>query len=202
MKNFFSAMIKCKDEIYIRRDREAADIFVKVREFVEAGRYSSCKRASDIAKMTLRGLNEADIATHFGRSVETIRSEKRRISAVLWSIFPADFFDNLLDYKSKRQFVDNCMYALNYWGSAANIVLLADVVRNIVINKESNSADLEYSLDELKDELGVLRLYTREYLETNLNMVDLTKMNYIIDILEGKKGKINDKADIIKRLTE
>lgn len=199
MKNFFSVMIKCKDEIYERRDRNAADVFVKVRDFVESGRYSSCKRASDIAKLTLRGLKDSDIAIKFDRSVETVRSEKRKISVELWSIFPADFFDNLLDYRNKSSYVDSCIFALNYWGSASDAVLLSDVVKGVLLSGKVQGND--YTIEELKEEIGVLRLYTRDYLETNLSMSDIDKLRYIIAILDGVKGDLSIKSEIIKRLT-
>ena len=94
----------CRDRIYEKKDRAAADVYILVKDFVESGKYSRCRRASELITMQLRGYNDRNIAERYNISAETVRVERRQISNELWSIFGIDFFDRLLNYKENKEY--------------------------------------------------------------------------------------------------
>jgi hypothetical protein len=198
MKNFFSEMLKCKRLIYENRDRLSADVFLKVKSFVEGGSYSSCKKASDIAKMTLQGFNPQAIAEHFELSYETIRTEKRNISNELWGIFPKDFFEKLADYKSNKDYIDDCIFSLeNVCLSSKDLLLMG--ISNDILSK--NTLPLEdYSIEDLQDELFFLLRYSKAFYENDLLTVDLNKLAYLIGVIDGKEGNSSIRAEVLKSL--
>lgn len=198
MKNFLDTMKRCKDEIYNRRNRQSADVFVKVQSFVESGVYSSCKRAGEIARLTLRGYDPMMLAEHFRRSYETMRTEKRSISVRLWEIFPHDFFDKLIDYKDNKQYIDECLYSIATYETSANNLLLLDVVRDIECS--DNFTNEEYSIEDLKDEIDFLARYSRPFYENDKSGLSSSKLNYIVSVLNSNAGNFSTRAKILKEL--
>lgn len=199
MKNFLDTMKRCKDEIYNRRNRQSADAFVKVQAFVESGVYSSCKRAGEIARLTLRGYDPLMLAEHFDRSYETMRTEKRSISVRLWEIFPHDFFDKLLDYKENKQYIEECLYSIATYDVSASNLLLLDVARDIEY-AEGSSACGQYSIEDLKDEIEFLARYSRPFYENDKRGVDSSKLKYLVAVLNSSTGDFSIRAKILKEL--
>lgn len=199
MKNFFSEMLKCKREIYARRDRLLADVYSKVQSFVESGKYSACKKAEDIAKMSLKGYDARVISEHFGLKYDTIRTEKRLISNELWGIFPTDFFEKLLDYRNNKTYIDDCLYSLDNFGMTSDKVILLDVVRNINALSDVYS-DEEYLTEELQNEFDFLLRYSKEFFENDLSTVNISKLKYILDVLDMKKGDSFIRSKMLKKV--
>lgn len=185
MKNFFRAMISCKDTIFEKKDRPAADVFVKVRAFVEDGSYSTCKRAKALAEMRLKGCDAHIIAEHFSVAYDTIRTELKKMSKELWGIFPEDFFEKLSDYRENKGYVDSVVSALGYHGSSADNLVLLDVTRSIRNTKRVDSV-MKYALDDCQKEIEFLQRYSKAFYEKDLSTVDLQKLRYLIGVLDGE----------------
>ena len=197
MNNFFREMLKCKREIYNRRDRLSADVFSKVQTFVESGSYSACKKADDIAKMLLKGYDDRVIAEHFGLKYDTIRTEKRLISNELWKLFPSDFFEKLLDYSDNKVYIDECIYSVSNSSVSSDDILLVGVLNEV------KCPDIDYPegdirFEDMRDELDFLLRYSKSFFESDLLTIDKGKVNYIIDVLDGKIGNPSLRTKLIK----
>lgn len=200
LKNFFSEMLKCKQKIYDRRNRLSADVYTKVQKFVEEGSYSSCKKAPTIAKMTLSGFDAKTIAQHIGKSYDTIRTEKRQISNDLWRIFPEDFFEKLADYSENRSYIDDCIQSLGTYNLSSVDYLIVGVLNDLKSQKDATGLS-DCDILDLTNELDFLRRYSKAFFEDDLKTVDVKKVNYIIDVIDGKKGNSFIRSRIIKELT-
>ena len=196
MNNFFKEMLKCKMSIYNKKDRLSADVFLKVQTFVESGSYSSCKKASYIAKMSLQGFSPVYIAQHYGLSSETIRAEKRNISKELWGIFPEDFFEKLSNYPLHKDYIDSCIYSIENVGTSSNDLLLMGISADIYSKNTKPLGD--YDISELRDELYFLLRYSKSFFENDLLSVDLNKLAYILSVIDGKAGNSTTRTDILK----
>lgn len=196
MKNFFRAMIECKDAIFEKKDRPAADAFVKVKEFVESGVYSTVGRARSIAEMRLRGDDPHIISERFGVAYDTIRTELKKMSIDLWNIFPEDFFVKLAEYKENKAYVDKVISALGYYGKKAEDLILWDVVRS---TKGISGGDEEYDLSECRDEIDLLLRYSRAFFEVDIAKVNASKLRYLLGVLDGN-GSAVKRVDLIKEL--
>lgn len=198
MTNFFSEMLKCKKKIYDKRDRVLADKFIILQEFVESGVYSSCKKADEIAKLTLKGYNAHVLAEHFNLAYDTIRTEKRLISNELWKIFPKNFFEKFLEYRENKQYIDDCFYSMGVHDLTSDDFLLLDVKRSI--NHINNNTFEVFDIKDLTYEIEFLQRYSKTFFNSDLSNVDKEKLMYIIDILDGKKVNASLRTDIIKEL--
>lgn len=194
-------MLKCKDAIYKKRDRASAEAYMRVKKFVEEASYSSCKKASDIAKLTLLGHDAHYLAEYFNKSYDTIRTEKRHISEDLWKLFPLDFFDKLENYQKNKDFIDKCLSSLGNSELTSTDFLFRDFV-NFVQSKSDSSYVGEFNEIEFKDELHLLKLYSRLFMEEDMQNVDISKLKYLIDVLDGKTGSIYEKAIITSFIKE
>lgn len=181
MKNFFRAMVACKDTIFEKKDRAAADVYLKVKAFVEEGSYTNCKKARSLAEMRLRGLDAHVIAEHFGVAYNTIRTELKRMSKDLWGIFPEDFLDKLSDYRTNKQYVDEIIKSLDYLSVRAEDLLLMDVVRVLRVDAGGET----YSLADCTEEVDFLKRYSKAFFDEDLHTVDKDKLRYLISILDG-----------------
>ena len=190
-------MLKCKDEIYNKRNRQSADIYLKVQSFVESGCYSSCKKANEIAKLTLKGYNAHDLAQHFGRAYDTIRTEKRSISMSLWEIFPSDFFEKLVNYQENKKYIDDCIFILDTFEIKADDVVFFDVVKDIGVSDYNSRS---YEIEELQNELDFLSRYSRLFYESDKSTVDVGKLQYLIKVLNSTNVNSGLRADILRKL--
>lgn len=199
MKNFFSIMIRCKDEIYERKDRLAAEAFIKVKSFVENEKYSRCKKANEIAKFSLRGYNVKELAEKFGISVEGAKSEKRKVSEELWRIFPYDFFDKLKEYRENKDFIENFLYSLSLYNLKSDNLLLWDVVDAV---RCCDSSNVNYNLSDLVDEVDFVSRYSKVFFEHDISNIDVSKLKYIVDVIDGNIQDPILKVKLLKSLKE
>lgn len=196
MKNFFSVLLKCKQDVYERRDRAAAEVLKVVQRFAESGIYSSCKKAGDIVSLTLRGFDVKTIGEKYNLSPETIRSEKRKISEELWSIFPNDFFDNFVDFNNNRDYFKDFLYSLGEYNSKSGDFILIDVLSKIPAYSDLGSED--YCIEDIRNELDLLLRYSAMFLAEDLKRVDMKKLRYIIDVLDYKIPKSELRVLLLK----
>ena len=200
MANFFSEMLKCKRYIYDHKDRGAALAFKEVQRFVETGKYSSCKKAAEIGKRLLAGYSKDEIAQLFNLSPETIRTNKKNMSAELWLLFPSDFFDRLCDYANNRDYIKSCLYSISTYDVTSDKIVLLDVLREIS-NRSDGIDSFDYSLQELGNELDFLLRYSKGFLENEFASVDIDKLAYILKVLDKKKVSPSLKrSDVVKIL--
>lgn len=198
MRNFLSEMIKTKEYIYNKRCRASADAFIKLKDFVISCEYTSCKRARELIELTFKGYKCQEISQMWGISFETVRCIKRNISNSLWEVFPKDLFEKLRDYPNNKVYVDKCLLAKNYWGLTSRDLIIPSVVNDI--SHIDENADEEYSSEDLQDELDFLSRYSKVFFKNDLLYVDVSKVKYILDVLDGSKGSVDIKMDFILKL--
>lgn len=197
MKNFFSAMLKCKDSIIKKRDKASAEAYLNLRKFLETEKYSSCKKANEIAKLTLDGYDVHYIASYFGKSYDTIRTEKRRISDELWKMFPKDFFERFEDFSKNQTFINGCLSSLGSFNLTSDKILFLELV-NTVRTKSGLSYDGKFDYALFREELQFLKLYSKLFIDSDLENVDISKLKYLLDVLDGRSGSIFEKGEILK----
>lgn len=197
--NFFRNMLKCKEEIYNKKDRLSADAYLKVKKFVEGGEYSKVKKAGSMAKLILSGYSNDYIANHFEISSNTVRVEKNQMSVELYRIFPADFFAKLVNYRENREFVDDCLYSLRTYNLKSSDFVLSDVLMSVRFFEESSE---DYDLVDLSNEIDFLLRYSKLFLDKELEDIDKFKLKFLVEIIDGKKGNPSLRSKVIKELNK
>lgn len=185
MRSFYRSMLDCREAIYKKRDRAAADVYSSVEKFLKEGRYSTYRKANELSTMRLSGYSEEAMAAQLDVNVGTVRTHTRNVSNELYQLFGANFFDMLSNYADNRLKVGAVLYRVKHQGDMAVTYILPDVVATV---RDRVSGGGSYPLNECSQEIDLLRRYSRDFLSEALKEVDIGKLMYLIDILDGNKG--------------
>ena len=154
--------------------------------------------------MQLRGYNDRNIAERYNISTETVRVERRQISNELWSIFGIDFFDRLLNYRENKEYINKCLSGIKSFDIRLAGTVLGEVIKesrfayNDFENGFERSEVSAYNRKDMQDEVDFLRRYSYAFLEEDLKRVDLGKLHYLLEVLDGNKGTFIDRAELIE----
>lgn len=185
MRSFFRSMLDCRAEIYKKRDRAAADVYSSVEKFLKEGRYSTYRKANELSTMRLSKYNEEAMAAQLGVNVGTVRTHTRNVSNELYQLFGTNFFDMLSNYAENQLKVNAVLYRVKHQGDMAVTYVLPEVVSVV---RGCSSVGRFYPLNECTQEMDFLRRYSRHFLSEALKEVDLGKLTFLIDILDGNRG--------------
>ena len=199
MKSFFSTMLKCKKAIYESRNRSAAKAYLKVQDFVASGTYSKCRKAKELISLILDGHDAHYISDYYGLTYDTIRTEIRHISNELWEMFPSDFFDRLLEYNDNSDFIDDCLYSLENRDLTSEKIIFREVTKELTM-KGGNPYIGSFSSEEFSEELHFLLMYSTLFLKSDIEGIDVEKVFYLMDLLDGKAGTVTERAELLKSL--
>lgn len=194
MRSFYRSMLDCRGEIYKKRDRAAADVYSSVEKFLKDGKYSTYRKANELSIMRLSNYSEEAMAAQLGVNVGTVRTHTRNVSNELYQLFGTNFFDMLSNYAEYRLKVDAVLYRVKHQGDMAVTHVLPDVVSAV---KDSVTGTRSFPLGECSQELDFLRRYSRSFLSEALKEVNINKLMYLIDILDGNKGSPDEWNTVI-----
>ena len=192
-------MLNCKKGIFESRNRSAAKAYLRVQEFVESGTYSKCRKAKEIVKMTLDGHDARYISEYYGLSYDTIRAEKRGISEELWRIFPADFFDRLLEFNDNSDFIKDCLYSIENKDITSEKIIFREVIKEINSRGSAGYKGI-YSKEEFEQELHFLLMYSNLFLESDIERLDSSKLVYLLKLLDGVVGSSTERAELLRNI--
>ena len=198
MRSFFRSMLDCRSVIYEKRDRAAADIYSSVEKFVRDGRYSSYRKASELATMRLSNYSEEAIAAQLSINVGTVRTHTRNVSNELYQLFGTNFLGMLSNYAEHRREVNSVMYRVKHQGEMAISYVLPEAIS---VAKGRQSTPKDFPMSDCSREIDFLRRYSREFLSKALEEVDIDRLMYLIDILDGKRGSPMDWNYVVSMVT-
>ena len=198
MKNFFSSMLDCKEEIYSSRNRKAADAYIKLDAFVRSGKYSTSKHSKALSTMMLDGLSNYKSAARLGISENTVRVIKQNLSNSLYSLFGNDFFDLLLSDPGGWRVLGKMYVIENY--DVTSFKYISDDMRRSVAKSLDEDSDYDFSFDDCAVEFDFLCRYSIPFMLKELEGLDPKKLMYLIDCIDGKSGGIDERARVLMEL--
>ena len=201
MRSFFRSMLDCREAIYDKRDRPAADVYSSVETFLKEGRYSSYRKANELCIMKLNKYSEEAIAAQLGISVSTVRTHASNVSMELYQLFGTNFFDMLSNYAENRSNVDTVMFRVKHQNEMAVTYVLSDVLSEVK-DRVGSKGGKSFPLEECSQELDFLRRYSKEFLSEALGELNIEKVMYLIDVMDGKKGSPEAWVYIVSQMSE
>lgn len=190
----------CKETIYEKKDRAAADVYSMIVDFLKTGRYSSYRKANELSKMILSGCTSQVIASQLGISEATVRNHTMSVSNELYRLFGQNFFDKLANYSENKLDVDTVMYRIKHLDKTAVSYILSDTLS--AIRSQAGLYSYDYNIKDCSNEVDFLRRYSRMFMVASMERVDVRKLSYILDILDGKCGTPEDWNSLVSILTE
>lgn len=199
-------MKRIKEDIASSRDKDAANLWLEVKSLLTECKYYSYKNSLDIASFSLEGYNDTAISVKLNISESTVRWHKMQMSNKLYGIFGEDFFEvftnSLLDDK---EIITNRIRI-----AKANLMIGADFIEKLlpmdvmvkVRNKVSMVNDeVDFSLDDCIREINFLARYSMSSVSKELDELNSDKMAYLLGIIEGSKGTVEDKGFLFDKLS-
>lgn len=192
-------MLLCKEEIYNKRNRAAADVYADIEAFLKNGKYSSYRRANELSKMMLSGCKSKFMSERLGISEATLRNHIMRVSDDLYGLFGQTFFDKLASYSENRCEVDSVMYRVRHVDESAITYVLSDVLSAVRSQRYSYNG---CSLDDCSGEIDFLRRYSHAFMEEAMGRLDRKKLAYLVDVLDGRAGTTDEWCRLVSTLAE
>lgn len=194
-----------KKEIQEKKDREMGIVYVNLEKYVLGCKYSKYKYASVLVRMLLEGRSEQDISNTLGISESTIRyHESTSLSKKLYEIFGKDFFSLMKDYKENKRDIDRRLFLALRSDTSRYDYCMSDVIsevkKRIVEIKDGLVED--FDIRDCADELAFISKYSLSNMRKDLSNLDLHKLEYLMKILDGEKGSVDERFNFVYRIEE
>ena len=201
-KSFFKEMRNLKKEIQDAEDREVAVVYLELERYVLSCKYSKYKYASVLVKMLLEGRSEEDVANTLGISESTIRyHESTSLSKKLYEIFGKDFFRLMKDYRENKRELDRRLFLAFRSDTSRYDYCMSDVISEIKNRLDSNSI-MDYNIKDCANELAFISKYSLSNMKKELSGLDIGKLEYLMKVLDGEKGSVDERFNFVYRIEE
>lgn len=194
-----------KKEIQEKKDREMGIVYVNLEKYVLGCKYSKYKYASVLVRMLLEGRSEQDISNTLGISESTIRyHESTSLSKKLYEIFGKDFFSLMKDYKENKRDIDRRLFLALRSDTSRYDYCMSDVISEVkkrIVEIKDNLVE-DFDIRDCADELAFISKYSLSNMRKDLSNLDLHKLEYLMQILDGEKGSVDERFNFVYRIEE
>ena len=197
-KNFLSRMRTLKKKIGEEKDREAATVYLEIEKFVLSCEYSKYQKAKQLVRYSLEGDSADQCAVYLNTTCSNIRDRLRLISDSLYNIFGEDIFELFNNFLLNEKEIKKRVYVANHFKDSASNYLFVDFLHIILRNTTSDKKP--YSIYDCKDELEFILKHSIPYVKSELSSLDQSKVAFLIDVLDGKRGNLDERFNFIKSL--
>lgn len=194
-----------KKEIQEKKDREAGIVYVNLEKYVLGCKYSKYKYASVLVRMLLEGRSEQDISNTLGISESTIRyHESTSLSKKLYEIFGKDFFRLMENYKENKRDIDRRLFLALRSDTSRYDYCMSDVISEVKKRTIELKADLveDFDIRDCAEELAFISKYSLSNMKKDLSNLDLYKLEYLMKVLDGEKGSVDERFNFVYRIEE
>lgn len=201
--NFIKLLKKCKEEIYARKDKDAARVFLKLQEYVLEGKYSTLRVAPKLVSLMLDGLSDNCISSAFSVSESRVRVMKKQVSDELYRIFGTDFFDLLEDYgsPSSKKEVDKRLCIADHVNDT-----ICDYVPEFVVSSVCTCSKKDVqgiSLEDCEDEIRFLLKHSKRAISNEIQSLEDKKLCFLLGVLNGNiADRGQERIELIQRFTQ
>lgn len=200
VKSFFIKLKECKKIIGEQRNKEAAKILLEVIRFTETEKYSSYKRANELATLYNAGYDSEYISAKLNIHKDTVRTHTREVSDCLYDLFGEDFLDCLSLYsKTENKLkVDAIMRNIETFGMNSSDIVSQDIL--VLVNEVGVSNDTKFDIKDCKAELSFLVRHCKMSMLQDAKSISKDKLNYILRVIDNTEGNPVDRSNIMKLL--
>lgn len=193
MKNIFSQLNRLEEFVFGDSSLERKKLFAKVKEFVLSGSYSSYKDIKTLMKF--RHLPPEQLAGKLNIKVESLRQVKKRVTAEAIAVMGEDVL-NVIEFGTEKE-LKVALKEFSYVekGLKSSDLFFADFLRLV---QESQYDSGEFSIGDCKYELTLLHWLSEDKIKNLLANVDVTRLGYILKVLDGKAGTQKDKVNALR----
>lgn len=185
----FSAL---KDVIGRSRDAEAGKAWLRTKKFIEKGGYSKVRYDGEFASLVLGGYDDEYLSRKYSIAPETVRGHRKRIGDALVSLLGEDFCQLFYNYKENSAEISKRI-------SGFEVIELksCDLFPKEVYPFVSSGVGVEFDLKDCVDEIEYLREYSLRAMESKRDSLDMNKLDYLINVIDGLSGTSMVKVEVM-----
>ena len=169
------------------------DLFERVKAFIMSGCYTSYKKADKFIRYN--AMSDQELEKKLGTTVANVRQVRSRLSHEAYAMLGEDIFDTLEfgDLKSVKaavrdfSVIEKCM--------DTDDIILPDIMRLL---KEYQTDNETFDIGDCKYELTLIHWLTTKKIKSLMGNVDLSRLGYLLRVLNGEEGTSTDRAKIIR----
>lgn len=198
MKNFFSAMLDAQTSIYSLRDREAADLYNRLKNCLLAGGHSSIKKEKDIIySIIVSKMSPREVAQALGYpSDSSYRVALKSLSDGIYGSLGVDFFSLLLGDKESRAEAVRRLQIFESGTKDPREYFLRCVVDDV----DLTFGTPEYSFTDCQEEFDFLVRYSNAMYKEGKSSVDASKLRWILRCIAGESGTPDERVKLYDAL--
>lgn len=203
-KNFFKEFLSLKEVIAKEKNKEAATVWLEIKELLLTGKYSNYRKTKELAELILNGYVDSAISIKLNVDENTVRTNKRTLSNELYSIFGEDFIDLFQNFNKNRSLINKriILAKANFSGGASYIAnqLPIDVVSLLRGYSLEEGVITSFNIEDCKKELQFLGRFCIKNIQKELSELDPAKVAYIFKLI-NEGGNPDDCYEIYRRLS-
>lgn len=200
MRNAFMSLNLLKSRIdsdlrSVENEGYQKEVYKKLEDFILSGCYTNYSKKNILFNNI--GLINYDLAKLLNVSEECVRKLKSSLTADIVKILGADIFDLIqkgdvdsLDTAKRR--IDACNFSC-----MATTLFSYDIIGKI---KEASLGlgESSYEMSDCMPELNLMRWLSSKRIIELISCVDVDRLNYIINVLDGREGGVDKKLEIME----
>lgn len=193
-RSFFTWMTLTKNQ---NSDQYTREVVEWLENWMRTNTFSRYRKSKTVVENYTLGVK--DLSTLLRVSEKTAKEARLLVSKELFQIFGEDFF-TVLSEKSEnsRKEIQN---RLNFVESSYGIEnIRTDVVLKVKTQGKEKGTKERIRVEDCAREILFLKRNTVHSLHDELNDLDLVKLNYLLEMLEGTAGEHKDKLALVNFL--
>lgn len=195
-KWFFTRIDMAEKEAQECGNQKKLKVIWDVRNYVKSGSFSTRKNAARV--LYYWGYPDSYVSKRTGLSETNVRNIRGTTSEELYKIFGEAFLDNL--DKGSDESLRACRQSLDLIvsGKSAKDFFSIDLIDYV----NSESVGGSFDISECHKEYEFLKKYSLPAFRSDLSKVDVNKVAFLLRVLDGKEGMLEDTYGFMRRLRE
>lgn len=193
MKNIFKRMLELSVIVSGETNTYKMKLFNELNEFLYSGDFTSYKNKAQFLKVAT--MSDSVIAKTMKQSEGAIRKTRMRLTEEFYKCVDMHYLEIIefgTDVEAKTALRE---FQFIKMGVKAKDLFLDDLLT--LINDAQYEDDV-FEVGDCKYELTLLNWLTTEKIKSLMTNVDITRLGYLLKVIDGKAGTAKDRANVLR----
>lgn len=196
-RSFFTSLRVEREYAEKTNNKETLLILDWIEDWMISTPFSSYKKVKTVLKNY--GASNRDLALLLGVAEKTAKDARLSVSKELFGLFGSDFFHVLRD--NSEQAKKDIKNRINFVRSQFGLDNLRPDLLVQIRSVPANPVVLDsIKVSDCADELRFLKVNTTSSLSEGLSKLDMQKLHFLLELIEGNRGTQSDRVRIAKFL--
>lgn len=193
MKNIFSQLRRLEDFVRGDSNGDRKALFERVKNFVYAGEYSSYKDIKTFLKYEYLPVEQLALKLNVKES--SVRQIRKRLTVEVFSVMGEDFL-RVIEFGTDRE-LKVALREFSFVEKSYQVrdLFFSEFVRLVTDSQYDSGV---FAIGDCKYELTLLHWLSIDKIKNLLANVDVTRLGYVLQVLDGRAGTQKDRVNALK----